>query len=98
MATTVSEVSPVEMEKQASSHHEDLEKEDAKAAAADYSGAVAKTDPVEIKLVRKLDLFIMVSDSINSLVFESCRSSHVKYSPLSGLCTGSTSLIEMLSL
>jgi hypothetical protein len=27
----------------------------------DYAGAVAKTDPVEIKLVRKLDYRIMVS-------------------------------------
>lgn len=27
---------------------------------ADYSGFTQKTDPVEIKLVRKLDLFIMV--------------------------------------
>lgn len=72
MATTVSNVSPAEVEKQASSHHEDLlEKEDAKAVAADYSGAVAKTDPVEIKLVRKLDTFIMVSDSIDSLPLES---------------------------
>ena len=28
---------------------------------ADYSGASAKTDPAEIKLVRKLDMIIMVS-------------------------------------
>lgn len=28
---------------------------------ADYSGFVQKTDPKEIKLVRKLDMFIMVS-------------------------------------
>lgn len=62
MVTTVSGVSALEVEKQASSHHEDLEKEDAKAAVADYSGAVAKTNPVEIKLVRKLDTYIMVSD------------------------------------
>lgn len=29
-------------------------------ARVDYSGFTQKTDPVEIKLVRKLDLFIMV--------------------------------------
>lgn len=31
------------------------------AVRVDYSGASAKTDPAEIKLVRKLDMFIMVS-------------------------------------
>lgn len=30
-------------------------------ARVDYSGASAKTDPAEIKLVRKLDMIIMVS-------------------------------------
>lgn len=30
-------------------------------AVADYSGFTQKTDPAEIKLVRKLDRFIMVS-------------------------------------
>ena len=29
---------------------------------ADYSGFTQKTDPVEIKLVRKLDMYIMVRD------------------------------------
>lgn len=32
-------------------------------ARVDYSGASAKTDPAEIKLVRKLDMIIMVSTS-----------------------------------
>jgi hypothetical protein len=31
---------------------------------ADYSGFVQKTDPKEIKLVRKLDLYIMVNTSV----------------------------------
>lgn len=31
------------------------------AVRVDYSGASAKTDPAEIKLVRKLDMIIMVS-------------------------------------
>jgi hypothetical protein len=34
-------------------------KTDAPAEGADYSGAVAKTDPAEIALVRKLDMRIM---------------------------------------
>ena len=38
---------------------EDL-KHDRAATSGDYAGAVAKTDPVEIKLVRKLDWRIMV--------------------------------------
>lgn len=42
--------------------HEDvLADEKASRHMGDYSGAVAKTDPAEIKLVRKLDLWIMVS-------------------------------------
>lgn len=32
-------------------------------ADLDYSGAAAKVDPVEIKLVRKLDIWIMVRSS-----------------------------------
>lgn len=40
----------------------DLEADDPKAQPqGDYSGFTQKTDPVEIKLVRKLDCFIMVS-------------------------------------
>jgi hypothetical protein len=34
-------------------------KTDAPVEGADYSGAVAKTDPAEIALVRKLDMRIM---------------------------------------
>jgi len=37
------------------------EKAVAKDPNADYSGFTQKTDPVEIKLVRKLDMYIMVS-------------------------------------
>jgi hypothetical protein len=29
----------------------------------DYTGSIAKTDPVEIKLVRKIDWRLMVSDT-----------------------------------
>lgn len=38
---------------------EDNEKPENQPDGADYSGAVAKTDPVEIALVRKLDYRIM---------------------------------------
>ncbi|RYP73075.1 hypothetical protein DL771_003826 [Monosporascus sp. 5C6A] len=48
----------VEVEKQTSFHQEYSEKGDTR-AALDYSGAAAKTDPVEIRLVRKLDLWVM---------------------------------------
>jgi hypothetical protein len=37
------------------------EKQAIKDPNADYSGFTQKTDPAEIKLVRKLDLYIMVS-------------------------------------
>lgn len=36
------------------------DKEQQGGAKADYSGFTQKTDPVEIRLVRKLDLYIMV--------------------------------------
>lgn len=58
-------------------------------ANVDYSGFVQKTDPVEIKLVRKLDRYIMVSTSLEF----GLTSSH-----LSGRCTGSTTLTGMPSL
>lgn len=47
----------------------------------DYSGFTQKTDPVEIKLVRKLDLFIMVSV---------LRAMALTISLPCGPCTGST--------
>lgn len=55
--------SAMDIEKQSSAHQEYsatevLEKEENR-ADADYSGAVAKTDPAEIQLVKKLDLFLM---------------------------------------
>ncbi|KAK2025459.1 major facilitator superfamily transporter [Colletotrichum zoysiae] len=40
-------------------HSHVLDDEKKPPAAVDYSGAAAKTDPAEIKLVRKLDLWIM---------------------------------------
>jgi hypothetical protein len=42
--------------------------EEGKRVSVDYSGAHAKTDPAEIKLVRKLDKWIMVNPLL-SLVF-----------------------------
>jgi hypothetical protein len=42
----------------AASSEKDI-KTDASVEGADYSGAVAKTDPAEIALVRKLDMRIM---------------------------------------
>lgn len=53
----------VDVEKLESTHQEFSSKILEKNPNGDYSGAVAKTDPEEIKLVRKLDLWIMVSDS-----------------------------------
>lgn len=56
---------PLDIEKQQALHAERtnslLGGEDAKGApvAVDYSGAAAKTDPEEIRLVRKLDRWIM---------------------------------------
>lgn len=53
--------------------------EDLKQAAevhhGDYAGAVAKTDPVEIRLVRKLDWRIMVYD----LFYQASRPSHLTH-------------------
>ncbi|WDK10906.1 major facilitator superfamily transporter [Colletotrichum graminicola] len=51
-----------DIEKQQALHQEQshvLDDEKKPSAAVDYSGAAAKTDPAEIKLVRKLDLWIM---------------------------------------
>ncbi|KAK2046161.1 major facilitator superfamily transporter [Colletotrichum somersetense] len=54
--------SALDIEKQQILHREHshvLDDEKKPPAAVDYSGAAAKTDPAEIKLVRKLDLWIM---------------------------------------
>ncbi|KAK1483667.1 major facilitator superfamily transporter [Colletotrichum tamarilloi] len=54
--------SPTDIEKQQVLHQEHshvLDDEKRPAVAVDYSGAAAKTDPTEIKLVRKLDLWVM---------------------------------------
>lgn len=50
-----------DVEKQESAHQEFSSEILEKKLNGDYSGAVAKTDPEEIKLVKKLDLWIMVS-------------------------------------
>lgn len=63
----VTEVRNADPEKNTSLHVDDvaaIEKElkaDGPVDGADYSGAVAKTDPAEIALVRKLDYRIMPS-------------------------------------
>ena len=52
----------IDIEKDDASHREvKTEMLDVRGQRADYSGATKKTDPAEIKLVRKLDLWIMVS-------------------------------------
>lgn len=62
MAVTAS---PTDIEKNSSVHMDDVaaSEKDLKAGVAnvegDYSGAIAKTDPEEIALVRKLDYRIM---------------------------------------
>ncbi|KAF7552384.1 hypothetical protein G7Z17_g4332 [Cylindrodendrum hubeiense] len=49
----------IDVEKHASTHQEYSSDVLEKRPNADYSGATAKTDPAEIKLVKKLDLWIM---------------------------------------
>jgi hypothetical protein len=46
-------------EKPEALHREDIISEEKKQQAGDYSGAREKTDPAEIRLVRKLDMWIM---------------------------------------
>ncbi|GKT64278.1 major facilitator superfamily transporter [Colletotrichum tofieldiae] len=56
--------SAADIEKQEVLHQEHshvLDDEKRPVAAVDYSGAAAKTDPAEIKLVRKLDLWVMLT-------------------------------------
>jgi hypothetical protein len=48
----------------------------------DYSGAIAKTDPAEKKLVRKLDIWIMVRSQIMKALLEN----HTK--KVLSLCSG----------
>ncbi|KAE8354274.1 major facilitator superfamily domain-containing protein [Aspergillus coremiiformis] len=50
---------PPEGEKIKSSHVEDVSNQADEKAQGDYSGATKKTDPVEIRLVRKLDMRIL---------------------------------------
>ncbi|KIX08514.1 uncharacterized protein Z518_03170 [Rhinocladiella mackenziei CBS 650.93] len=51
----------IEAEKQQGQHQEFILDEEGKCVPVDYSGAHAKTDPKEIRLVRKLDIWIMPS-------------------------------------
>jgi hypothetical protein len=51
----------IDVEKHTSKHQETVENDDEiRKERGDYSGAVKKTDPAEVKLVRKLDIWIMV--------------------------------------
>lgn len=73
MATNVLPYQP--QTKESTSKNDDLDI-DIKAAEAggaeevrvDYSGFTQKTDPVEIKLVRKLDMFIMVRFPLDAVL------------------------------
>lgn len=60
----------LDIEKAEALHVEETDDGDLKAQnkdeKLDYSGFAQKTDPKEIKLVRKLDLYIMVSRSCSS--------------------------------
>lgn len=60
----------------------------AEVVGADYSGFRQKTDPKEKKLVRKLDMYIMVGHAQDTLT----------YRQVYGSCTFSTTSIVMLSL
>lgn len=60
--TTFDNKSPsaeIDVEKH-SSNHQEIEDGEIRKENGDYSGAVAKKDPAEVKLVRKLDIWIMV--------------------------------------
>ena len=62
------------IEKNAAYHDEKAELEPVKPAAGgnvDYTGSVAKTDPREIALVRKIDWRLMVSDEFSN--WDSCN-------------------------
>ena len=78
-------IESLDAEKQNSAHQEFSAEVLDKKGNGDYSGAAAKTDPEEIKLVKKLDRWIMV----NSLYSRSSPVSDV-CSQLFGQCTGST--------
>lgn len=68
MANHSRPTTPAQKEAAESTIHEEKQMNDnAVVAGGDYSGAVAKTDPAEIALVRKLDRMIMVSISARLL-------------------------------
>lgn len=54
------EKQPVADVEQRESINQDSPQNDLKKPEGDYSGAIAKSDPAELKLVRKLDIWIMV--------------------------------------
>lgn len=88
----------IDPEKQDASHKEfgtEILDNDKKRQTADYSGATKKTDPAEIKLVRKLDLWIMVSYSDTTDPHQYQPLTHSAHnSRRYGSCTGSTTSTE----
>jgi hypothetical protein len=84
---TMAGMETLDAEKQTAAHQEFSAEVLDKKGNGDYSGATAKTDPEEIKLVKKLDRWIMVSINIY------CINSSNMSSQLFGPCTGSTTSI-----
>lgn len=82
----------IDAEKQDASHKEfegEVVDDEKKQQATDYSGAAKKTDPAEIKLVRKLDLWIMVSPPLRRTHPANAQNLHTaNNSPRYGSCTG----------
>lgn len=62
-------IESLDAEKQNSAHQEFSAEVLDKKGNGDYSGAAAKTDPEEIKLVKKLDRWIMVRRPLLSVTF-----------------------------
>ena len=75
--------------------HEEVVGEKGGGVRGDYSGATAKTDPAEKKLVRKLDLWIMVRFSGGRSLAPGLVADGDGTCPsrCSGSCTGSTTWI-----
>lgn len=60
----------IDVEKQDAAHKEfSMEIMEDKQRSADYAGATKKTDPAEIKLVKKLDRWIMVRLRFSEILF-----------------------------
>lgn len=66
MMTSTSALGPISVEKVEDGATEHVENKDGEKSTGrhDRFGSVAKTDPKEIALVRKLDLYLMVCNSV----------------------------------